>query len=98
MSDGRSQAAPLADLGLVHIAVKTTREHALKVLPNVLDELKKTLARLQGAQAADIAQEKFGEATYINGQISRALTAAFDAQQLLDTFTSQGEEQHGHEV
>lgn len=83
---------------LTKIEVTTTSVHAELVLKAAVAELKSHVAYLRRVQGAQIAANEFGAARYTNGQIDRALLGAYDAQHLLETFTPQGEEEHGNEV
>lgn len=91
MSSEQESLPEMTTVELVRIDVTTTSKHAERVLRGAVDALKRTLAQLQGAQAADISRENFGAATYTNNHIAKALTAAFEAKQRLETFTTQGE-------
>lgn len=83
---------------LVTIEVTTTAVHAERVLASAVAELKSHVAYLRRVQTEQIATNEFGKARYTNGQIDRGLSGAYDAQYLLETFTPQGEEEHGNEV
>ena len=77
---------------LVKIEVTTTAVHAEMVLKAAAAELKNHVVYLRQEQMDEIAANKFGEARCTGARIDKALLGAFDAQHLLETFTSQGEE------
>lgn len=87
---------PQADV--VRIDVTTTRRHAASVLAQAVEELRRTAGRLVLAQCDYQAANELERARLASEQLGLARLGINEAEQLLETFTTQGEEQHGHEV
>lgn len=93
-----AEAQRMEEADLVKIEIQTSAVHAEIILRDVLNEVTARARQLLSAQETSLHQKAFGTAVYVNHQINKCLTAAVAAKQLLDEFTTQGEEEHGNEV
>lgn len=91
-------ATPSPKADVVRIDVTTTRRHAATVLAQAVEELRRTAGRLVLAKCDYQAANELDRARLASEQIDLARLGIKEAEQLLETFTTQGEEQHGNEV
>lgn len=93
-----SAELPRPQADVVRIDVTTTRRHAATVLAQAVEELRRTAGRLVLAGCDYQAANELDRARLASEQLALARLGINEAEQLLETFTTQGEEQHGNEV